>query len=294
MNTLTRSLSLTIITAFFSFSLPLHAETSVWKVSKNDEHPALYLGGTIHMLRAEDHPLPEEFDKAYAASEELFFETDLDAANSPEFQAKMIRSLSFQDGSTLSQAISPRTLKKLTQYLTSRGMSIAFFNTLKPSGLSLTISVLELQRLGMNPALGVDATYNNKAQIDRKQVGALETIDEQLAFIQDMDNVDADKMILYTLKDIEKMASLLETMRVAWRSGDIKSLEADALIEMKSEFPRIYSTLIKKRNTAWMEKLLSMLTDENSEFVLVGALHLAGKDGLLQQLEKQGFTVKQL
>ena len=58
------------------------ADTSVFKVSKDDEH--LFIGGTIHMLAESDFPLPEEFDQAYQNAELIVFETDIAAMGSPE------------------------------------------------------------------------------------------------------------------------------------------------------------------------------------------------------------------
>ena len=69
----------------------------------------IYLGGTIHLLRATDFPLPEEFDQAYAASQRLFFETDIGAINSPEAQARMAQMMLAEPGKTLQSQLSPTT-----------------------------------------------------------------------------------------------------------------------------------------------------------------------------------------
>src|SRR5262245_36398242 len=46
--------------------------SSVWSVEK-DGHK-LHIGGTIHLLREEDYPLPDVFEQAYAESKKLVFE----------------------------------------------------------------------------------------------------------------------------------------------------------------------------------------------------------------------------
>ena len=55
------------------------ADAPVWRVT--DGESTVYLGGTVHLLRPEDYPLPEEFDQAYEGSSELFFETDISSMN---------------------------------------------------------------------------------------------------------------------------------------------------------------------------------------------------------------------
>jgi uncharacterized protein YbaP (TraB family) len=57
-------------------SVCLFGETSVWKVSNGGN--VLYIGGTIHVLRESDYPLPESFNAAFNKSEIIIFETSLD------------------------------------------------------------------------------------------------------------------------------------------------------------------------------------------------------------------------
>ncbi len=49
-------------------------QSSVWKISKGAQ--TLYIGGTCHILRLDDYPLPAEFDLAYAAADKLVLEVD--------------------------------------------------------------------------------------------------------------------------------------------------------------------------------------------------------------------------
>ena len=63
---------------------------------------------------------------------------------------------------------------------------------------------------------------------------------------------------------------------------------------MRNDFPEMYHTLIVNRNNTWMRKILAFIDDSDIEFLLVGALHLNGKEGLLHQLRTQGFKVEQL
>ena len=48
--------------------------------------------------------------------------------------------------------------------------------------------------------------------------------------------------------------------------------------------------MIKKRNDNWMQTLPALFKKQ-SNFVAVGALHLAGSDGLVEQLKRMGYTV---
>jgi uncharacterized protein YbaP (TraB family) len=76
-----------------------HADSSVWKVSKGENH--IFLGGTVHVLSPADYPLPKEFDQAYTASDVLVFETDMTALEKPAFTQQIMRTLSYRDGSSV-------------------------------------------------------------------------------------------------------------------------------------------------------------------------------------------------
>ncbi len=66
------------------------------------------------------------------------------------------------------------------------------------------------------------------------------------------------------------------------------------VITMKAEFPEVYEALVVQRNNNWMEKIPLFIEDKSRAFVLVGAMHLNGDDGLIKQLKKQDFTVEPL
>jgi hypothetical protein len=63
---------------------------------------------------------------------------------------------------------------------------------------------------------------------------------------------------------------------------------------MQQDFPEVYQTLLVERNEAWMPQLEAMFASKEVEFVLVGALHLAGKDGVLAKLGARGYRITQL
>ena len=87
----------------FIFPAVCFSETSLWEISKNGNE--LYLGGTIHVLKKEDYPLPVEFSKAFKKSDKLVFETNIEKTKTPEFSQKMTRMLTFPAGKSLKDAI---------------------------------------------------------------------------------------------------------------------------------------------------------------------------------------------
>lgn len=288
-----------IITRFFlfcflSFTLLSQAwaeSSSVWKVSKDGKH--LFIGGTIHMLSQDDYPLPSVFDTAYQQASVVVLETDAKAMQEPAFQQRMMMAMMYRDGRNLQQVLKPKTFAALSEHMQSRGLPLDQMLLLKPGMVSMTLSVIELQRLGQT-ATGVDSYFSNRASQDGKQLGKLETVEQQLTFLADMGKGREDDMILYTLRDLEDLPTILSDMKSAWRKGDMASLEKTSLTEMRDTFPAIYKSLLLDRNNDWMPKIEGYIRSAQVEFILVGSLHLAGDEGVLEQLKARGYQVEQL
>lgn len=269
------------------------AESSVWKVSKGSDY--FYLGGTLHLLSKDDHPLPEEYEQAYQDVGTLIFETNLAAMESMAFQNKFMSAMVYRDQRTLESTLKPGTYRSLLRYMKSRQMPIAQFGKFQPWGVALMISSLEYQRLGMMPQYGVDQFFNEKALKDQKAIKALESPEQQLGFLSSMANVDPNMTINYTLRELKRLPGMLNEITTEWRSGDMDKFAKHAYVQdMKNLFPQVYDTILVKRNNNWMKLLPKLIGNDEKEFVLVGTMHMVGKEGLLSQLENQGFKIEQL
>ncbi len=267
------------------------AAAPVWKVSKGKNY--LYLGGTIHMLSKGDYPLPAAFENAYKDSGTVVFEVDLAQINSPQFIQKLLFENMYKGDDDLTQHLKPATLKKLEQFLKGRGMTLEPFKKMKAGFLTLMLTTVEMQRMGMDEA-GVDQYYNDKAVKDGKSIAQLESAEEQLRFITNMGFGNEDELILHSLEEMDSIDEVMAAMKSSWRKGALSDLEKMEMAEMKSEFPDLYRELLVDRNNNWMPQIKAMFDTVEIEFVLVGALHLAGEDGLLHKLEKAGYKIQKM
>ncbi len=272
-------------------SYSVSAEGSVWKVSDGRHH--VFLGGTIHLLSEQDYPLPTSFYRGYQGSEILVFEIDPDVASSPAAQQKFAQYARYQDGRTLKTVLKQNTYNELSRFLSARGMTIASFEQVKPSMLSVILTVVELQRLGM-AGVGVDEFFNGRAKTDNKQRLFLETIDDQFKALLGAGEGKEDEVVIQALDDLEKMSQVMAETKQAWRQGDNPALMKVALDPWKDQFPKLYQSLLVDRNLRWLPQIKQLMITPETEYVLVGALHLVGPDGLLALLKAQGFQVKKL
>jgi uncharacterized protein YbaP (TraB family) len=272
-------------------ALSLAAETSVWKVSRAGK--SLYLGGTCHYLRASDMPLPPEFATAFADSKTICFETDMAKLQSPETQAALASQAMYTDGTTLDTVLSPEAWKATVAWCAKNHLPAAQLKSLKPWMLMMTITSLELQRYGFT-AEGVDVQMQAKGTAAHKSFGELESVEQQIEFITHLGEGQESSLIVATFADIDRVPKILADIVAAWRTGDLAQIDKLLSDEMRTKFPSIYASLIVRRNKAWLPEIEAMLATEPREFILVGAAHLAGKDGLIEALKKKGCTVEQI
>ncbi len=273
------------------FSVDSLAQSSVWLATKNGN--TVYLGGTIHMLRADDYPLPPEFETAYAEADSLYFEIDIDQMNDPVAQLGMLQRLMYTDGRTLQTVLNNETYSTLTDYVAKFGMPMLMLQNMKPGMLMSTLELLEFQTRGFTPD-GVDMHFHQRAKADGKTIEAFETVDEQIGFIENMGEGEESEYVLLSLRDLEKIDDDIESMVSIWRNGEADDLVELFVEDMKETIPGIYQALLLDRNNKWMPTIEAMFNDSDTEFILVGVAHLVGEDGLVQHLRNRGYQVNQL
>lgn len=266
-----------------------HADAPVWKVVKGERQ--LFIGGTLHLLTKSDYPLPQAFENAYRQSAIVVFEADLQKMRSPEFQQLLQSKVVYTDGRSLKTILSAKTYQTLEQHMTSRGLPMANFQRMKPGMLAITLTVVELQRKGLY-GTGVDEFFSLRALNDGKPIDKLETAEKQLAFLSTMGEGREDALIAHTLRDLERLPEIISSLKEAWRNGNRSRIKDIAITPIKKDFPKVYHKLLVQRNMDWIPKIEEMMQTKDVEFILVGAAHLVGEEGILSQLAARGYAIQ--
>ncbi|MET1254566.1 TraB/GumN family protein [Aliikangiella maris] len=285
------SITVIIFLTLFANSSYSSAQTSVWQVSKNNQQ--IYLGGTIHVLRPQDYPLPKAFKTAFKQSQILTFETDINAFSRPEFIKLMLQSLSYQDERTVESVISKPTYQKLKNYAEKKGLSLNFYRKAKPGMLMSALLMTELKQLGISEE-GIDLHYLKQAKKYNKATQFFETPAEQLSFLANMGEGNEDNFYLNLLTDLTNTEQEFAQIIQYWRTGDSEKLAQLMNESMQTQYPKMYQYLLLDRNNNWLPKIEDYFKTSEVEFILVGAAHLVGEDGIINQLKRKGYQVKQL
>jgi uncharacterized protein YbaP (TraB family) len=276
-----------------SLALPAQARERhvLWTVE--GQHNTVYLLGSIHLLRASDGGLPEVADAAYADAEQIVMEIDMDdpASQPLAMVGAMQRAAMLPPGQSLRSVLGADYERVQSQALAA-GIDLAPLDQAAPWFVALTLLSLELAKRGFDPSLGVEQTVANRAIADKKPITGLENAEQQFAVLSSLPLAEQKRFLLMSLEEVDRMDSELESMLTAWRNGDTDQLETLLSSEF-DEFPELYKPLTEDRNRAWITKLVGMLDDDDDYLVVVGALHLVGRNSVVDLLRARGYDVEQ-
>lgn len=266
----------------------------LWKVSDADN--SLYLLGSFHFLKEADYPQAASTYAALDDAERVVFELSPAEMNDPELAAKMALAARRTDGRTLQQSVPEATWQALSAYTARRGLAVANFQPYEAWFVSLLVSINEMQLLGLDPEMGLDKHFAQRALDAGKPVAGLETGDQQIALFDGMDHRQQLQALDDTLAEMADIESEIEAMHALWRAGDADGLFAATGAEMKADYPALYQRINVDRNRAWLPRLAGMLDQGTSDdtLVVVGAMHLLGQDGVVAMLRAKGYTVERL
>ena len=254
----------------------------------------VYILGSIHVLAEEYYPLTRSFSYAYYNSQKVIFEIDPDILFSPDTFAKHEKQYTFQNGNTLKTALSPKTYTLVKQKLEALGGDIQKVEKYKPWVLYLTLSGKFDSSKDFRPELGIENHFYRMAKDAGKPTGGLETIQDQLNVFDTLPLNIQDALLQESLTiagSKEREQAFLHMVR-DWHQGNLDGL--NQLVETFKTYPLFYKKLLVQRNQNWVPQIESLLQEDKNVLIIVGAAHLAGKDGLLALLTEKGHHIEQV
>jgi len=271
------------------FAGPL-AAVPLWSVEDAESGARVLLLGSVHLLRAEDQPLPESVHTAYRQAGHVLMELD-PAALTPEASVAALGRIGVTSpGGSLVESLDAADWERARALAEAAGADIEAVAGLEPWFAAIVLYTGFLAQAGYDPALGVDQQVAGWAARDGKPVAGLETLDEQLLLFKRLTAATQRELFLKMLAELATMQDDTGTLIAEWRSGDITAL-ADRLETEFGDFPELHDVLVTRRNRAWLPAVKALLAAGETGLVVVGALHLVGPEGLPALLEQAGYRV---
>jgi uncharacterized protein len=264
----------------------------MWKISSGSK--SAYLLGSVHLGDKSFYPLPAVIENAFAASSLLIVEVDTRKINPMEAQQLMAASGTYPLGDDLSKHIAPETQAKLNAFLSGYGMPPALFARYRPWMAGLTVSMLPMFKAGLNPNQGIDMYFLSKA--GDKPVEQLEDAASQIQVLSSVPDRASDSYLLSSIRQAEHSEETWTKLAKYWSEGEAEKIdeltnaqETDDNADMKAFSRR----LREDRNPHMADRLEKCLHSQESCFMIVGAAHAVGREGIVKQLQARGYRVEQ-
>jgi uncharacterized protein len=270
-------------------SAPESRHHSLWSLKGKTN--TVYLLGSVHFLNAAEQ-LPSALEDAYREAEVLLMEIDMDDLDPLEAQQVTLELGMLPDGQSLQQQLGQPTYAKLETRAREVGMDPAVLNRFQPWFAGMTLMQLQLMKMGLTPTSGVEQRFTTRATADKKPIHGLETLREQLGMLAGLPDKQQREFLLYSIEDADRMTEEIDDLLSAWRRGDSQAL-AKLLAEGFERYPDLYRPLTTDRNRRWLSQVEGLLDDREDYLVVVGTLHLVGKDSLIDLLQGKGHRVLQ-
>jgi uncharacterized protein len=282
--------ALAAIHAATAQTAPATGKSFLWKVQSGSK--LVYLAGSVHALSADVYPLSPAFERAFAASDTLVEEIDLGEAEILAAAPAILAKGMYLDGRRFDSVVSKETAAMVAARLKDSGLPVEMFQSMKPWMVMLTVAALEAQKAGLDPNLGLDKHFYDRAKAAGKTIIGLETAEFQIDSLDKMSADLQEQLLRSSLSEAETARNSLKTIVAAWRRGDGAGLEKTLLSDF-TEYPAAYRSLIVDRNHNWIPQIDACLARPQPCLVVVGAAHVVGPDGLLTLLQRKGYRIEQ-
>ena len=271
-------------------SLGAQERTLLWKVSEGDK--SIFLLGSIHYLRKENYPLNQAILDAFDASDRLVLEIDLQNTPADAAQRLTLDKAIYRDGSNLAQNVSQETYQLASKRAAELGIDMQVVQPMKPWFVAMTMLAVKLQRMGLDPKLGVDHHLAERAKRDGKPTSGLETLEFQLGIFDQLSKREQELMLRETAGELERIDKNVKDIVESWLKGDGERLAALLLAGMR-QYPELQQKLVIERNRRWLDQIAKLVEQGSNAMVVVGAAHLVGQEGIVDMLKARGLSVEQ-
>ena len=281
----------TLLSLLLWLLLPLNAfaDPAFYRISKgNEQH---WLLGSIHAGKPSLYPLPDPVERAWQQSRALVMEVDMTHISQAQWQ-EMGAITRLVDGKTLKDHLPMDLYRRTLIAAGQNGLNESMLAPLRPWFAAITLTQAALERTGYRGEFGVDQHFAKRANDGGKPIIGLETLLEQLGYLASVGD-NQTLMLENTLDELPDLEKGFAEVMKAWQDGD----QATLINLLKEEMapPKLQAwleqTLLAERNRNWVKKWPGL---PNESFIVVGALHLYGEQGLLALLEQQGWRITPL
>ncbi|WP_159462021.1 TraB/GumN family protein [Salirhabdus sp. Marseille-P4669] len=266
----------------------------LWKSTHNNN--TVYMLGSIHVATPDFYPLHEKIEKAFDESDYLAVEADIVNVNVFEMNQLVNERAQYTDGTTLEDHIPADLYAQVKKYLEETGIPLATVNGYEPWYVYNVLESLQVMLLGYDSTLGIDYHFLEAATEEQKDIIELESVEFQLDMLDSFSPEIQESLLQSTVENQDQYEEQMKKMTELWKSGDEEGLSQYLFSEEAEtvEDEEFMKVMLDDRNVGMTDKIEGFLTEGEGEvyFVIVGAAHYFGEQGIIKLLEERGYTVE--
>lgn len=262
---------------------------ALWKIEQGEA--TVHLFGTIHLMTPQVPWFTPRLRAVFAAADYLVLEVAPDELTPEVTQPLMAKYGIYPAGETLAGSIPPALYANVMAKARSVGLQEQALAQMRPWLAGVVLSLQIAAANGYLPQYGVDHALMSQASATGKQVLGLESVEAQFGSFAAISAPAQVRLLEISMAQLEDIAGLFATLKEAWLSGDLETLEGP-LIDSMAGVPEAVEALLARRNRAWVPQIVEMLDGGGSYFVAVGATHVIGDTSLIRMLEAEGLEVE--
>ena len=259
-------------------------DPALWVVK--DADTTIYLFGSVHILKPGLGWFDDGVKTAFDASDQLVLEMVEPPA--AEVQAMFGELAMDQKGKALRSKMNEADRAVYEAAMGKLGIPAAAFDPFEPWAAAMTLSLLAMQKSGFDPNSGVEKQLTAAANITKKPIAGLETMEFQLGVFDTLAEAEQVQFLVETAKDIDDAGATMDKMVDLWAAPDPEKLGALMNEEMTSRV--LFDALLTKRNANWAKWISARMAKPGVTFIAVGAGHLAGPTSVQALLPAYGLN----
>lgn len=263
----------------------------LYEISGNGLSKSSYLFGTHHWVEAEVAiEIPgvfRVFNDCDVVVSEFVDETD---GNNPEDMQRRILTAAQMELSLHDLLNAEEALLVDSALNAEMGLSLADMQYFRPSMLTMIYEMSVAERVNKNE-MPIDTYFQVAAAELGKRVCGLETLDKQLDIMFRSKSLEQQaKQLVETIRNTNGTKNGINEIDSLYKSEDLEALY-EVLVKCENMTEAEKFLLVDERNRDWMPTIEKYIKTDAC-FIAVGALHLPGKEGLINLLQKAGYKVK--
>jgi uncharacterized protein YbaP (TraB family) len=251
----------------------------------------VYLLGSLHAATPDLYPLPKQIEDAFRSATVLVVEVNLNKLDTARLR-NLASAGFYPPGDSLWNHISARSKQAVLGFCARNRLPAEYFAALRPWMAMLIAAETEPITAGMSTKLGIDRHFLDRISRGMR-VEQMETAEQQLQLFTGIADHDPERLLMEALQSAETDAGSLLDMQNAWLAGDTQKLEAQ-VASIYAAAPEFAENFIAGRNLHMAEVVAQHLNGRGTAFVVVGAAHLVGENGVVRLLERQGYRLDQI